>query len=74
MVVLSPKNGLNFTFMANTLIQSKCLTDFNRLIIFSSQFINDNFDYDEHSALELLASYRLEEYLFQVAKVSRRLV
>lgn len=32
------------------------------------QFINDNFDYDEYGALELLASYGLEEYLFQVAK------
>lgn len=36
-----------------------------------SQFINDNFDYDEHGALELLASYGLEECLFQVAKVSK---
>ncbi|XP_028407993.1 uncharacterized protein LOC114530602 isoform X2 [Dendronephthya gigantea] len=32
------------------------------------QFINDNFDYDEYSALDLLASFGLEEYLFQVAK------
>ncbi|XP_046841224.1 uncharacterized protein LOC124435332 isoform X2 [Xenia sp. Carnegie-2017] len=32
------------------------------------QFINDNFDYDERVALEFLASYGLEEYLFQVAK------
>ena len=37
--------------------------------LWSSQFINDNFDYDEHSALKLLASFGLEEYLFQVAKV-----
>ena len=41
--------------------------------LFSSQFINDNFDYDERNALELLSSYGLEEYLFQVAKVSQGL-
>jgi hypothetical protein len=40
-----------------------------RNFLYSSQFINDNFDYDERSALELLSSYGLEGFLFQVAKV-----
>ncbi|XP_031571187.1 uncharacterized protein LOC116305433 [Actinia tenebrosa] len=33
-----------------------------------SQFLNDNFDYDEYCALKLLASHGLKEHVFDVAK------
>ena len=37
-------------------------------IIFS-QFLNDNFDYDESTALEQLSAFGLKNFMFDVAKV-----
>ncbi|EDO45418.1 predicted protein [Nematostella vectensis] len=37
----------------------------------SSQFINDNFDYDEGFALELLSIHGLKEHIFDLAKVQK---
>ena len=37
-----------------------------------SQFLNDNFDYDELTALEQLSAYGLKNFMFDVAKVSER--
>ena len=34
-----------------------------------SQFLNDNFDYDEVTALEQLAAYSMKNFMFDVAKV-----
>ena len=34
-----------------------------------SQFLNDNFDYDEVTALEQLAAYGMKNFMFDVAKV-----
>lgn len=34
-----------------------------------SQFLNDNFDYDEVTALEQLSEYGLKSLMFDVAKV-----
>jgi len=34
-----------------------------------SQFLNDNFDYDEVTALEQLSAYGLKSLMFDVAKV-----
>ena len=38
-------------------------------IFFFSQFLNDNFDYDEGTALEQLSAYGLKSFMFDVAKV-----
>ena len=38
-------------------------------IFFFSQFLNDNFDYDEVTALEQLSAYGLKSFMFDVAKV-----
>ena len=38
-------------------------------IFFFSQFLNDNFDYDEGTALEQLSTYGLKSFMFDVAKV-----
>jgi len=35
-----------------------------------SQFLNDNFDYDEVTALEQLSAYGLKSLMFDVAKVN----
>ena len=35
-----------------------------------SQFLNDNFDYDEETALEQLSAYGLKSFMFDVAKVN----
>ena len=35
-----------------------------------SQFLNDNFDYDEMTALEQLSVYGLKSLMFDVAKVN----
>lgn len=35
-----------------------------------SQFLNDNFDYDEATALEQLSAYGLKSLMFDVAKVN----
>lgn len=40
---------------------------YNALIF--SQFLNDNFDYDEVTALEQLAAYGLKGFMFDLAKV-----
>ena len=46
---------------------------FNIIIYVSfSQFLNDNFDYDELTALEQLSAYGLKNFMFDVAKVSER--
>ena len=37
-----------------------------------SQFLNDNFDYDEVTALEQLSAYGLKSLMFDVAKVNIR--
>ena len=34
-----------------------------------SQFLNDNFDYDESTALEQLLAFGLKNFMFDVAKV-----
>ena len=34
-----------------------------------SQFLNDNFDYDESTALEQLSAFGLKSFMFDVAKV-----
>ena len=42
-------------------------------MVFSlSQFLNDNFDYDEVTALEQLSAYGLKNFMFDVAKVILR--
>ena len=38
-------------------------------VFFFSQFLNDNFDYDEVAALEQLSAYGLKSFMFDVAKV-----
>ena len=45
---------------------------FFNIIVSFSQFLNDNFDYDELTALEQLSAYGLKNFMFDVAKVSER--
>ena len=46
------------------------LSLFDTLIFFFSQFLNDNFDYDELTALEQLSAYGLKNLMFDIAKVN----
>ena len=64
-----------FVVVANFMVLERAICSINVLVCFHSflsyysQFINDNFDYDERCALELLSAYGLKEYMFDVAKV-----